>query len=58
MIDIYSETAHVLDPVVHKKKFMTRTRGGGVDEDIEGLQKVLDTRREGSEKIVGLEGGL
>ena len=32
--------------------------GGGGDEDIEGLQKFLDTRREGSEKIVGLEEGL
>ena len=61
VIDKYSEIAHVLDPVVHKKKFMTRTSGGGgggVDEDNEGLQKFLDTRREGSEKIVGLEGGL
>ena len=58
MIDKYSDIAHVLDPVVHKKKFMTRTRGGGGDEDIEGLQKFLDTRREGSEKIVGLEEGL
>ena len=34
------------------------TRGGG-DEDIEGgLQKFLDTRRGGSEKIVALGGGL
>ena len=29
-----------------------------MDEDIEGLKKFLVIRREGSEKIVGLEGGL
>ena len=40
--------------VVHEGKFMTRG-----DEDIEGeLWKFLDTRKGGSEKIVGLEGGL
>ena len=34
------------------------TRGGGGGEDIEGgLQKFLDTRRGGSEKIVALGGG-
>ena len=33
----------------------------GADEDIEGgkeLQKFIDTRKEGSEKNVGLGGGL
>ena len=38
---------------------MTRGGGGGGNEDIEGaLQKFLDTPKGGSEKIVGLGGGL
>ena len=34
------------------------TRGGDADIEVGGLQKFLDTRKGGSEKIVGLEGRL
>ena len=34
------------------------TRGRDADIEVGGLQKFLDTRKGGSEKIVGLEGRL
>ena len=41
-----------------KESSFNMTRGGGGDEDIVGgLRKVLDTRRGGSEKIFALGGG-